>query len=219
MKRLLAPLPFLRFSCPVIAAMLLLAACSDTPDREKKVPAKKETAAEKPEKGTTAESESKAEEKKWAVNELFGIRFETPRPIKEEQVDLPAGMEHYSRGVNAYTYADREVAVNFTAIEMIGDQYDTKGGLSGAAGNLVSHMDGTMKTLDFGKVPGEQNAHTCYGTFTYDGTGAELRGYSTFDPETHMALVMIGVGPADNRETTGRINRVFKSIEKTAAVE
>lgn len=218
MKRTARFLPLFRTSGLLIALLPACFACSEAPERKetpRKViePSKKHPAANK---GT---ADKTAETGQWAANEYFGLRFETPTPIKKKPVDMPAGMELYSRSVSAYTYSDREIAINFTAIEMIGDQYDTKGGLGGAAGNLVKHMEGTMKSLDFGKVPGEQNTHTCYGTFAYEDTEAELRGYSTFDKETRTALVMIGVGPADNRETTRRINRVFQSINKTSTAE
>lgn len=211
-------LSLLRTSGLVIALLPVCFGCSEAPERKEAPRTEKDPANKNP--AVNNETPDKAAEKgEWAVNEYFGLRFETPTPIVKKPVDMPAGMELYARSVNAYTYSDREIAINFTAIEMIGDQYDTKGGLGGAAGNLVKHMEGTMKSLDFGKVPGEQNTHTCYGTFAYEDTRAELRGYSTFDKETRTALVMIGVGPADNRETTQRINRVFQSIDKTSTAE
>lgn len=197
----------------LISVIVGFSACSNAANEEEQTEAQPAPVQEK--KATAAEKQALPPSKnEWHENEYFGLRFETPRPVKEEQVDLPDGMEFYALGVNAYTYSDREIAVNFTAIEMKSDQYDTKGGLNGAARNLVGHMEGTVKTLDFGRIPGDQDAHTCYGTFTFNDSPAELRGYATFDRETRTALVLIAAGPAHNEATSERINRIFRSIEK-----
>lgn len=148
----------------------------------------------------------------WLSNSLFGLNFETPGKLVRQDVNLPKGMELHAREVHAYTFSDRVIAVNFSAIEMIGAQYDTKSGLSGAVANLVNHLGGQTERLDFGKVPGLKNAVNCFGTFTYNDSPAEVRGFCHFDPDTRYALILVAVAPGKDKKSSSKVNRIFRSL-------
>lgn len=148
----------------------------------------------------------------WFKNSLFGLNFETPGKLVRQDVDLPKGMELYAKEVHAYTFTDGVIAVNFSAIEMIGTQYDTRGGLNGAVVNLVNHLGGETERLDFGKVPGLKNAVNCFGTFTYNDSPAEVRGFCHFDPDTRYALILVAVAPGKDKTSSSKVNSIFRSL-------
>lgn len=193
-------LAVLWLSCTIIAG------CSEEPHTEQtnlRTPVRQEkNQAKAADKNTEA----------WVKNQLFGLTFETPGRMVNQNMGLPAGMELYAREVHAYTYTDQVIAVNFSAVEMIGDSYDTKGGLGGAVGNLVNHLGGKTERLDFGKVPGLKNAVNCYGTFTYDDSPAEVRGFCHFDEKTRRALILVAVAPGKDKKSAAKVNRIFKSL-------
>ena len=74
----------------------------------------------------------------WFNNTQFGLCFETPKAMKETNIELPQGTEDYIKKVYSYKFTDNDLGINYMIMETNFTQYNTKEGLRGSVSNLIN---------------------------------------------------------------------------------
>lgn len=144
----------------------------------------------------------------WFTNTQHGLAFETPKAIKEEQMQIPQGTEEYFSAVYSYSFKDSDFLLNYSVMDSHFKTYDTKAGLEGAVKNFINTADGSDVKLVFKKIQ-DKNCHTCSGDLMFKGVKMTVQGYSLFKKGRIFILIASG---QDNELVRKKIDRVIGSI-------
>jgi len=147
----------------------------------------------------------------WFFNTQFGLVFETPKAMKEINVETPDGVGDYVNRTYNYVYNDGQMAINYLIIEAKFKTYDTKEGLRGSVGNLINNRNGTNLNLTYFTTKSQYNEQDCEGTFYYKDIRMYMRGFCLFN-EKGRVHILIACG-ANDEDTINKIKRVFGSIK------
>jgi hypothetical protein len=147
----------------------------------------------------------------WFFNTQFGLVFETPKAMKETNMEIPQGAGDYVNRIYSYILNDGQMAINYLIMETKFKTYDTKEGLRGSVGNLINTGNGTNLNLTFFKTNSNYNDQNCEGAFYYKNLRMYVRGFCLFN-EKGRVYIIIACG-ANDEATISKIKRVFGSIK------
>jgi len=162
-------------------------------------------------------------EQLWFSNPQYGLSFETPHKIREEEnklsQDTKQSMNAYYKAMHSYIYNDSthtesDYAIRYMVIELKESikEFDTQAGLRGAISNFLNGWKQggvTQLNLQFSEVKNDYNDIMCDGTFFYMNTQMKVKGYCLF--KNHIGYTLMGMG-IDNKPVNEKLKRTFESI-------
>lgn len=149
--------------------------------------------------------------KAWFYNTQFGIGFETPSKLIEQEFNGVKGANEYVNEVYSYVMRNDEFIVNYMVLDTNFDTYAPDEGLKGAITNMVNITNGYDLELSYNEKFEKHVNKEAVGSFIISGNEMYVKGFAIFDKNKRVNLLI--ASGLKNEKVIEDINRVFESIK------
>lgn len=144
----------------------------------------------------------------WVRNSLYGVSFETPDKITEQESKIPEGYEELIIKHKTYLLKQNRLVVFFMFFDSKFETYDKKIGLSGSIGNMVKVMNGTDLSLNYQEPDSKLDDLKCNGSFLLNGSKLQVKGYVYWNSKG-KAFILTTIGDSDDLPA---MDKIFDSV-------
>ena len=144
----------------------------------------------------------------WVRNSLYGVSFETPDKITEQESEIPEGYEGLIIKQKTYLFKQNRLIVFFMFFDSKFETYDKEVGLSGSIGNMVKVMNGTDLSLNYQEPDSSMDDLKCNGSFLLNGLRLQVKGYVYWNNKG-KAFILTTIGDSHDLPT---MDKIFDSL-------
>ncbi len=138
--------------------------------------------------------------KPWVPNNLHGLYFETPEPLKKENMDKATSYDSMINNLDVYLFKRDHFVTMFINMDTKFSNYDTEKGLYASIQNAVNLMGGKKLNLKFTTAEGKLNHRLAEGEYRFKGNPVLVKGYCFWNANGKVLILITLIGKSDDNE-------------------